>query len=105
MERGAWHYHTSCDRDSRSELLSLHTNELPLFLRTARLNVLEEYLSKAWKEPEELYWVGKYAADAHKIFVERKWRQVQPSDHALKWWVEWMRGTPQAGEVRLEGVL
>ncbi|CAM9151368.1 unnamed protein product, partial [Scytosiphon promiscuus] len=57
----------------------------------------QEYLSKAWKKPEELYWIGKYAADAHKIFIEGKWRQVQPNDHALKWWVEWMRGTPQAG--------
>ncbi|CAM9459280.1 unnamed protein product, partial [Hapterophycus canaliculatus] len=58
----------------------------------------QEYLSKSWKKPEELYWVGKYAADAHKIFIERKWRQVQPSDHALQWWVEWMRGTPQPEE-------
>lgn len=46
-----------------------------------------------WKNPEELHWIGKYAADAHKIFIDRKWREVQPNDHALNWWVEWMRGT------------
>lgn len=37
--------------------------------------------------------MGKYASDAHKIFIERKWRQVQPNDHALNWWMEWMLGT------------
>lgn len=49
-------------------------------------------MRKDWEEPEELFWIGKYAADAYKIFVERKWRDVQPNDHALNWWVEWMRG-------------
>ncbi|CAM9199806.1 unnamed protein product [Ectocarpus fasciculatus] len=58
----------------------------------------QEYLSKAWTNVKELYWVGDYAADAHKIFIERKWREVQPDDHALNWWVEWMRGTQQAEE-------
>lgn len=56
----------------------------------------EEYLSKSWKNTQELYWVGKYASDAHKIFIERKWREVQPNDHALNWWMEWMRGTQPA---------
>lgn len=46
-----------------------------------------------WTRPEELCWVGKYGADAFKIFLERRWREVQPNDYALAWWVEWMRGT------------
>lgn len=53
----------------------------------------EEYLRMEWKDPEDLPWIGKYAADAYKIFVERNWRDVRPNDHALNWWVEWMRGT------------
>lgn len=53
-------------------------------------------MSKPWKNPQELYWIGKYASDAHKVFIERKWHEVQPNDHALNWWVEWMRGTQQA---------
>lgn len=53
----------------------------------------EEYLSKPWKNPEELFWVGKYASDAYKVFIERRWRDVHPNDHALNWWVEWMRGS------------
>lgn len=55
--------------------------------------VQEEYLRQEWNNPEELHWIGKYAADAYKIFIERKWRGVLPNDHALNWWVEWMRGT------------
>lgn len=58
----------------------------------------EEYLSKPWKNPEELFWVGKYASDAYKVFIERRWRDVQPNDHALNWWVEWMRGTQRTEE-------
>lgn len=50
-------------------------------------------MRKEWSRPEELCWIGKYAADAYKIFIERKWRDVQPNDHALNWWMEWMRGT------------
>lgn len=68
----------------------------------------EEYLSKSWKNTQELYWIGKYASDAHKIFVERKWREVQPNDHALNWWVEWMRGTQPGARVsppRLEKLM
>lgn len=53
----------------------------------------QEYVRKEWNSPEELHWIGKYAADAYKIFIERKWSDVQPNDHALNWWVEWMRGT------------
>lgn len=49
-----------------------------------------------WEKPEELHGIGKYAADAYKIFVERRWREVQPTDHALNWWVEWMNAM-QAG--------
>lgn len=53
----------------------------------------QEYLRMDWTKPQELYWVGKYAADAHKIFIEREWHAVEPNDHALNWWIDWMHGT------------
>lgn len=64
------------------------------FNLTLVLLFLEEYLTGSWENPEELFWVGKYAADAHKIFIQRRWRtaDVQPDDHALACWVEWKRG-------------
>ncbi|CAM9609034.1 unnamed protein product [Pylaiella littoralis] len=72
-------------------------NDSPLFCHTVCSIACpqEEYLSKPWKNPEELYWIGKYASDAYKVFIKRTWHDVQPNDHALNWWVEWKRGTQQ----------
>lgn len=77
-------------------MITPHERTPLIFLHGSIAYPQEEYLSKPWKNPEELYWVGKYASDAHKVFIEGKWREVQPNDHALNWWVEWMRGTQQA---------
>ncbi|CAM9151242.1 unnamed protein product [Discosporangium mesarthrocarpum] len=52
----------------------------------------DEYLNKPWQTPTELHWVGKYGADAYKIFINREWKDIQASDHALNWWVEWKQG-------------
>jgi methyl-CpG-binding domain protein 4 len=49
-----------------------------------------EYIDKNWKEPEELYGIGKYANDAWKIFCTEKWKSVQPKDHALVWYHDWL---------------
>ena len=46
-----------------------------------------EYIDKNWKEPEELYGIGKYANDAWKIFCTEKWKSV---DHALVWYHDWL---------------
>jgi methyl-CpG-binding domain protein 4 len=42
-----------------------------------------EYLKKDWKNAIELYGCGKYADDCHKVFYTGQWRDVQPNDHAL----------------------
>ncbi len=43
----------------------------------------EEYLTKDWETPKELYGCGKYADDAWRIFCRGDWKDVTPSDHAL----------------------
>lgn len=43
----------------------------------------QEYLNKDWKTAKELYGCGKYADDAWHIFCVGDWQNVQPSDHAL----------------------
>ena len=50
----------------------------------------KEYIAKSWKEPVELYGIGKYANDAWKIFCTDKWKNVQPKDHALVWYHDWL---------------
>ena len=38
----------------------------------------------------QLYGVGDYTADAHRLFVLRRVRAAEPPrDHALRWWHAW----------------
>ena len=66
----------------------------PIGLSKRRANTLirmsTEYLSSAWKEPIELYGIGKYANDAWKIFCTPMWKEVKPQDHALTWYHNWI---------------
>ena len=66
----------------------------PLGLSSRRARTLKrmskEYLAKDWKEPIELYGLGKYANDAWKIFCTPGWKSVKPKDHALVWYHEWL---------------
>jgi hypothetical protein len=39
-----------------------------------------------------LYHCGAYAADAYGIFIQRNWAESNPSDHALRAFVNWKRG-------------
>lgn len=47
------------------------------------LRFTKEYLAGDWKEAKELYGCGKYANDAWHIFCKGNWQQVEPNDHAL----------------------
>ncbi len=43
----------------------------------------QEYMTKKWNTPKELYGCGKYADDAWRIFCRGDWKEVEPNDHAL----------------------
>jgi len=79
---------------SKASLKDLQEFLKPLGLSSRRANALikmsKEYLEKDWKEPVELYGIGKYANDAWKIFCTNSWRDVQPKDHALTWYHDWL---------------
>ena len=66
----------------------------PIGLSSKRAKTLvrmsREYLEKDWKEPIELYGIGKYGNDAWKIFCTQGWKDVQPKDHALSWYHDWL---------------
>jgi methyl-CpG-binding domain protein 4 len=42
-----------------------------------------QYHMGEWSNVLQLHGVGKYASDAYRIFVLGDWRNVQPQDHAL----------------------
>ena len=56
-----------------------------------------EYLEKDWESPEELYGLGKYAADAYFIFCRGLWREVQPEDKDLLKYKDWLESTGGLG--------
>ena len=59
----------------------------PLGLVNRRIKTVkrfsEEFVTKSWSSAKDLYGCGKYADDAHKIFIKGDWREVEPNDHAL----------------------
>ena len=52
----------------------------------------EEYMTKKWVTPKELYGCGKYADDTWRIFCRGDWQNVIPHDHALTDYHSWLTG-------------
>ncbi|KAI4823352.1 hypothetical protein KUCAC02_011941 [Chaenocephalus aceratus] len=50
----------------------------------------DEYLTKQWRYPIELYGIGKYGNDSYKIFCVDEWRVVKPEDHMLNKYHDWL---------------
>ncbi|KAI3429502.1 hypothetical protein D9Q98_005591 [Chlorella vulgaris] len=50
----------------------------------------QDYLYKQWREPTELFGIGKYAADAYHMFCRGRWRDVAPDDKDLKRYRQWL---------------
>ncbi len=44
------------------------------------LILLDEYLTKDWKSPIDLYGIGKYGDDSYRIFCVNEWKQVRESN-------------------------
>lgn len=51
-----------------------------------------EYLAGEWKAAKDLHGIGKYADDAHRIFCVGDWSNVEPSDHALNDYHDFLKG-------------
>lgn len=68
----------------------------PLGLSQRRARALKlmsyEYIHKDWKDdPTRLYGIGRYGSDAYRIFVLNEWKDISPSDGALKNYVSWKK--------------
>jgi methyl-CpG-binding domain protein 4 len=73
---------------SKANVSELEDMIRPLGLSRRRANTLIkmscDYLGTHWKkEPKLLYGIGKYASDAYQIFCIGNWQHVEPKDHAL----------------------
>lgn len=67
------------------EPLGLHQRRAKNIIRFS-----DEYLNKRWKYPIELYGIGKYGNDSYRIFCLGQWKTVEPNDHKLNSYHQWV---------------
>ncbi|KAK3103518.1 hypothetical protein FSP39_019827 [Pinctada imbricata] len=65
--------------------LGLHEKRAKIIIRFS-----EEFLTKNWMYPDELYGIGKYGNDSYRIFCVNEWKQVKPEDHKLNDYHSWL---------------
>ncbi|PIK43963.1 putative methyl-CpG-binding domain protein 4 [Apostichopus japonicus] len=66
--------------------LGLHEKRAKMIIRFS-----DEFLTKDWTYPEELFGIGKYGNDSYRIFCVNEWRQVKPTDHMLNKYHDWLK--------------
>ncbi|XP_050546876.1 methyl-CpG-binding domain protein 4-like isoform X1 [Daktulosphaira vitifoliae] len=78
----------------KAERLDLLRSVDNLGLENTRVKTIkgftEDYLTKDWKYPIELYGIGKYGNDSYRIFCVNEWKLVQPDDIMLSKYKEWL---------------
>lgn len=65
--------------------LGLHEKRAKIIIRFS-----EEFLTKDWTYPKELYGIGKYGDDSYRIFCLGDWKNVTPNDHKLNFYHKWL---------------
>ena len=50
----------------------------------------QEFINGEWQTAKDLYGCGKYADDAWRIFCKGDWQDVEPNDHALNEYHDWI---------------
>ena len=83
---------TAMSKAVHEELVQI-IRPLGFYNRRARalVRMSKDFLEKNWKRASDLYGCGKYANDCYKVFCTGEWRDVEPTDHALNDYIDWMR--------------
>ena len=80
------------DSEEMAELLA------PLGFRNRRTHTIKrfsrDWTTLEWKEPKELYGIGKYAQDSWEIFMKGNLK-VEPTDGVLEKYLTWARTQPE----------
>lgn len=76
----------------------------PLGLHRRRARTLiafsAAFLKGEWRKPEDLPGIGRYGSEAHELFCRGQWRELEPQDHALRWYIDWIRTLDDVGPGR-----
>lgn len=71
----------------------------PLGFQNKRAKTLikfsEDWVSKDWADPRDLYGIGQYAADSYDIFYNNR-LDIEPNDGVLVKYLEWKKSSPDA---------
>lgn len=57
------------------------------------IRMSKEFLEKEWRQASDLYGCGKYANDCYKVFCTGEWQSVEPTDHALNKYHDFLKET------------
>lgn len=57
----------------------------------ALVKMSRDFLEKDWDRASDLYGCGKYADDCYRVFCTGEWKNVEPTDHALNDYVDWLK--------------
>ena len=61
----------------------------------ALMKFSQQYAQKNWNTPKELYGCGKYADDVWRVFIRGDWQSVEPNDHALNKYHDFLKTRSQ----------
>ena len=75
------------------EVLSEILKPLGFYNRRTKslIKMSKQYGSGKWTTASDLYGCGKYADDCYKVFCTGEWESVNPTDHALNDYVDWLK--------------
>ncbi len=59
--------------------------------RAKTLIKMSKQFLEGFSHPKQLYGCGKYAADSDLIFYQGRWKEVEPTDGALKRYIRFMK--------------
>lgn len=61
----------------------------------ALIKFSQQYTQKKWSTPKDLYGCGKYADDVWRVFIRGDWERVEPNDHALNKYHDFLKSRSQ----------
>ena len=78
--------------EANEETMKEYLKSLGMYNKRAKtiIKMSEQFLN-GFSKPKDLYGCGKYAADSDAIFFQGRWREVNPTDGALKRYITFLQ--------------
>ena len=78
--------------EASEEEMKEYLKSLGMYNKRAKTIIrMSQQFLEGFARTKDLYGCGKYAADSDAIFYEGKWREVEPTDGALKRYMQFLK--------------